>query len=159
MASVTASAMVAVYADRCDMGSIEDSGSGTDEATLSRIFERFFTTKEIGQGNGLGLALVYAIVTDAGGAIDVKSAPGQGTTFAIYGPLAEVALAAADDTAAVAPRGNGERVLLVDDEASLLAATAEVLSRLVYRSSLARSPPRSLASCIACPRAVSAGGP
>ena len=96
--------MVAVYADRCDM----DSGSGTDEATLSRIFEPFFTTKEIGQGTGLGLALVYAIVTDAGGAIDVKSVPGQGTTFAIYRPLAEVVLATADDTAAAAPRGNGE---------------------------------------------------
>jgi PAS domain S-box-containing protein len=112
---------------------VEDSGSGMDEATLSRIFEPFFTTKEIGQGTGLGLALVYAIVTDAGGAFDVKSAPGQGTTFTIYGPLAEVALAAADDTIAAPPRGNGERVLLVDDEAPLLAATAEVLSRLGYQ--------------------------
>jgi PAS domain S-box-containing protein len=112
---------------------VEDSGSGMDEATLSRIFEPFFTTKEIGQGTGLGLALVYAIVTDAGGAFDVKSAPGRGTTFTIYGPLAEVALAAADDTVAAPPRGNGERVLLVDDEAPLLAATAEVLSRLGYQ--------------------------
>jgi len=108
MASVAASAMVAVYADRCDMGSIEDSGSGIDDATLSRIFEPFFTTKGDRPGTGLGLALVYAIVTDAGGAIDVKSAPRQGTTFAIYRPLAEVVLAAADDTAAAAPRGNGE---------------------------------------------------
>jgi PAS domain S-box-containing protein len=111
---------------------VEDSGSGMDEATLSRIFEPFFTTKEVGQGTGLGLALVYAIITDSGGAIDVKSAPKQGSTFTIYGPLAEVALAAADDTAAAPPRGNGERVLLVDDEASLLTATAEVLSRLGY---------------------------
>ena len=111
---------------------VEDSGSGMEEATLSRIFEPFFTTKEMGQGTGLGLALVYAIVTDSGGAIDVKSAPKQGSTFTIYGPLAEVALAAADNTAAAPPRGNGERVLLVDDEASLLAATAEVLSRLGY---------------------------
>jgi len=112
---------------------VEDSGAGMDEPTLSRIFEPFFATKEIGQGTGLGLALVYAIVTDAGGAIDVKSAPGQGTTFAIYGPLEEVALAAADNTAAAPPRGHGERVLLVDDEATLLAATAEVLSRLGYQ--------------------------
>ena len=112
---------------------VEDSGSGMDEATLSHIFEPFFTTKEIGQGTGLGLALVYAIVTDSGGTIDVKSAPKQGTTFTIYGPLAEVALAAAaDDTAAPPPRGNGERVLLIDDEAPLLAVTAEVLSRLGY---------------------------
>jgi len=112
--------------------SVEDSGSGMDEATLSRIFEPFFTTKEIGQGTGLGLALVYAIVTDSGGAIDVKSAPKQGSTFTIYGPLAEVALAAAEDTAAPAPRGNGERVLLIDDETPVLAGTAELLSRLGY---------------------------
>jgi signal transduction histidine kinase len=111
---------------------VEDSGSGMDEATLCHIFEPFFTTKEIGQGTGLGLALVYAIVTDSGGAIDVRSTPKQGSTFTIYGPLAEVALTAADDTTAPAPRGNGERVLLVDDEAPLLAATAEVLSRLGY---------------------------
>ena len=112
---------------------VEDSGSGMDEATLPHIFEPFFTTKEIGEGTGLGLALVYAIVTDSGGAIDVKSAPKQGTTFTIYGPLAEVALAAAaDDAAAPPPRGNGERVLLIDDEAPLLAVTAEVLSRLGY---------------------------
>jgi PAS domain S-box-containing protein len=111
---------------------VEDSGSGMDEATLARIFEPFFTTKEIGRGTGLGLSLVYAIVTDAGGAIDVKSAPGRGTTITIYGPLAEVALAAADETAPPPPRGRGERILLVDDEAPLLAVTAEVLVRLGY---------------------------
>src|SRR5260221_10161591 len=61
--------------------SVEDSGSGMDEATLSHIFEPFFTTKDIGRGTGLGLSLVYAIVTDSGGAIDVKTAPNQGSTF------------------------------------------------------------------------------
>jgi CheY-like chemotaxis protein len=114
--------------------SVEDSGSGMDEATLSRIFEPFFTTKEMGQGTGLGLALVYAIVTDSGGAIDVRSAPQQGTMFTIYLTHSEVALADADDTAAAPPRGKGERVLLVDDEAPVLAATAEVLARLGYEA-------------------------
>ncbi|MDB5809086.1 MAG: hypothetical protein JWN94_1208, partial [Betaproteobacteria bacterium] len=111
---------------------VEDSGSGMDEATLSRIFEPFFTTKEIGRGTGLGLSLVYAIVTDLSGVIDVKSAVKQGSTFSIYLPLAEIALADAAEEEGPLPRGNGERVLLVDDEAPLLAVTAEVLTRLGY---------------------------
>jgi PAS domain S-box-containing protein len=111
---------------------IQDSGSGMDEATLARIFEPFFTTKEIGRGTGLGLSLVYAIVSDAGGAIDVQSAPNQGSTFSIYLARTEAALVSADETSVPLPRGNGERVLLVEDEASLLALTAEVLARLGY---------------------------
>jgi nitrogen-specific signal transduction histidine kinase len=113
---------------------VEDSGSGMDEATRSRIFEPFFTTKEVGQGTGLGLSLVYAIVTDSGGAIDVRSAPKQGSTFSIYLRRTDVALAAAEAAAAPLPRGRGERVLLVDDETPLLAVTAEVLSRLGYEA-------------------------
>ena len=113
---------------------VEDSGSGMDEATRSRIFEPFFTTKEVGQGTGLGLSLVYAIVTESGGAIDVKSAPQQGSTFTIYLRHSEVTLAAAEAAAAAPPRGHGERVLLIDDEAPVLAVTAEVLSRLGYEA-------------------------
>jgi CheY-like chemotaxis protein len=103
-----------------------------EAATLSRIFEPFFTTKEIGRGTGLGLSLVYAIVTDAGGAIDVQSAPEHGSTFTIYLAQTKAALVTADAAPAPLPRGNGERVLLVEDEASLLALTAEVLARLGY---------------------------
>src|SRR5258706_160794 len=111
---------------------VEDSGSGMDAATLSRIFEPFFTTKEIGRGTGLGLSLVYAIVTDAGGAIDVRSIPQQGSTFGIYLPRAHDAPVAAEDVPTPLPHGNGERVLLVDDEANILAMTTHVLSRLGY---------------------------
>ena len=78
--------------------SVADSGSGMDAATLSHIFEPFFTTKEIGRGTGLGLSLVYAIVTDAGGAVDVRSILGQGSTFSIYLPRAQDAPVAEEAT-------------------------------------------------------------
>jgi PAS domain S-box-containing protein len=112
--------------------SIQDSGSGMDPATLARIFEPFFTTKEIGRGTGLGLSLVHAIVADAGGAIDVRSALGRGSMFTIYLARAEAALAGGGEAPQPLPRGSGERVLLVDDEPQLLAMTAEVLTRLGY---------------------------
>jgi PAS domain S-box-containing protein len=76
---------------------VADSGSGMDEATLSRIFEPFFTTKENRRGTGLGLFIVYAIIADLGGSIDVKSELKHGSTFAMYLPLVEGAFAAAAD--------------------------------------------------------------
>jgi signal transduction histidine kinase len=69
---------------------VADSGSGMNENILARIFEPFFTTKEVGKGTGLGLSLVHAIITDFGGAIDVQSAPQQGSTFTIYLPQLQV---------------------------------------------------------------------
>jgi CheY-like chemotaxis protein len=113
---------------------VEDSGSGMEEATLRRIFEPFFTTKAVGQGTGLGLSLVYAIVIDLGGAIDLKTASRQGSTFTIYLPTSEVALATAEFALATPPRGQGERVLLIEDEPPVLAATTEMLSRLGYEA-------------------------
>jgi len=113
---------------------VADTGSGMDAATLARIFEPFFTTKEAGRGTGLGLPLVYGIVTDSGGAIDVAAAPGHGSTFAIYLPRTDAQPAAADETQGPAPRGRGERVLLVDDEEPLVDMTAEVLGQLGYEA-------------------------
>jgi len=131
---------------------VEDSGTGMDAATLSRIFEPFFTTKEIGRGTGLGLSLVYAIITDAGGAIDVHSILEQGSTFTIYLPRAQGALVTAEAAQIPLPRGNGERVLLVDDDANVLAMTAEVLSRLGYEPVSFSDSRAALAAFEAAPR-------
>jgi signal transduction histidine kinase len=81
---------------------VADSGSGMNENVLAHIFEPFFTTKDVGKGTGLGLSLVHAIITDAGGAIDVLSAPQQGSTFTIYLPQAQVTLAVPKAAAAAA---------------------------------------------------------
>jgi signal transduction histidine kinase/CheY-like chemotaxis protein len=111
---------------------VGDTGPGMDEATIARIFEPFFTTKEVGKGTGLGLSLVYGIVTDSGGAIDVASAVDRGSSFTIYLPRVDTAVEVADENQGPVPRGNGERVLVVDDEESLVAVTSEVLLRLGY---------------------------
>jgi PAS domain S-box-containing protein len=111
---------------------VEDTGRGMDAQTLARLFEPFFTTKEVGKGTGLGLSLVYGIVTDSGGAIEVTSTPGKGSCFTVYLPLVETPALAADDPRAPVLRGQGERVLVVDDEAPLLAVTCESLKRLGY---------------------------
>lgn len=111
---------------------VEDSGSGMDATTLGRLFEPFFTTKEIGKGTGLGLSLVYGIVTDSGGAIDVASTLGQGSRFTIYLPRVDSPAIAEDETETPVVRGNGERVMVVEDEPALMALICEVLKRLGY---------------------------
>jgi signal transduction histidine kinase/ActR/RegA family two-component response regulator len=111
---------------------VEDTGSGMDEATLARMFEPFFTTKEPGKGTGLGLSLVYGIVTDSGGAIDVASAPGRGSAFMVYLPRIDAAAEDGEERRPLA-RGDGECVLVIDDEESLVALASEVLQRLGYR--------------------------
>ncbi len=113
---------------------VEDTGSGMDEATLAHMFEPFFTTKEVGKGTGLGLSLVYGIVTDSGGAIDVQSVPGHGSRFMVYLPRVDAATEGTDEKRRLLARGNGERVLVIDDEEPLVALTSEVLQRLGYQT-------------------------
>ena len=107
---------------------VRDSGHGMDSATLERIFEPFFTTKAVGTGTGLGLAMVHGIVSDHGGAMNVRSRPGAGSSFEAYFRQAEAAPADEDSSEAPVPLGQGETILLVDDERPLVLLGEEMLA-------------------------------
>lgn len=112
---------------------VSDTGTGIPPEILDRIFEPFFTTKELGKGTGLGLSTVFSIVKNHGGFLEIRTAVGEGTTFEIFLP-AHVARAPGAETAA-APKlttGVGEELLIVDDEAGLLAIVKTTLETLGY---------------------------
>ncbi len=111
---------------------VRDSGHGIPAALRQRIFDPFFTTREVGVGTGLGLSLVHGIVTDLGGGIDLATEEGRGSLFSVYLPaLSGVRPAAAEDMAQV-PMGQGQAVLLVDDEEALVRLGEEQLAELGY---------------------------
>jgi len=113
---------------------VKDTGTGIPPAVLERIFEPFFTTKELGKGTGLGLSTVMGIVRSHGGFVHVASQPGQGSTFSVYLPASDTAAGTAlphgEDEL---PRGNGELILVVDDEASIRDITRQTLEAFGYR--------------------------
>ena len=111
---------------------VADSGEGISPDIIERIFDPFFTTKEVGTGTGLGLALVHGIVTELGGAIDVTSSPDTGTTFVVYLPRSGEASGVADSAEQAIPRGDGQRVLIVDDEEPLVSLATRTLEELGY---------------------------
>jgi PAS domain S-box-containing protein len=113
---------------------VSDTGIGMDAATQAQIFEPFFTTKEFGSGTGLGLATVYGIVKQMGGAVRVRSVPGEGTTFTLHFPETRTRESAAfvPSTTVEAPRGT-ETVLLVEDEGAVRSFLTHVLERQGYR--------------------------
>jgi two-component system, cell cycle sensor histidine kinase and response regulator CckA len=120
--------------------SVSDTGTGMDADTLAHVFEPFFTTKPVGVGTGLGLATVYGIVKQSGGSIWVYSEPGAGTTFKIYLPRTESAVAAAAVSPQVSPAVTGsETILLAEDEAALRTLTARMLERHGYEVVAAES--------------------
>ena len=111
--------------------SVSDTGHGIDTAIIGRIFDPFFTTKEAGEGTGLGLSMVYGIVRNHHGVLDVSSEPMKGTTFNIYLPLVENRGISAEVMPEVDSCGN-ERILLVDDESSLIDVGSMMLKSLGY---------------------------
>jgi PAS domain S-box-containing protein len=116
---------------------VSDNGSGMDQATLARIFEPFFTTKPVDKGTGLGLAVVHGIVQEHGASIEVRSAPGEGSTFRVYFPAADAPEPEARPLApAAAPvHGQGKRVLFIDDDESIVFLMTRLLERQGYRVS------------------------
>jgi protein kinase len=127
------------------MLAVSDDGCGMDKDQLDRIFEPFFTTKEAGRGTGLGLSTVYGIVKQNGGFIYVYSEPGGGSTFKVYLPRFEGEIVErTTEMTAEMPRGRGETVLLVEDDAVLLIIGRELLESLGYRVLSASTPGEAL---------------
>ncbi len=123
---------------------VADTGQGMDAATLQRIFEPFFTTKPVGRGTGLGLSVVHGIIQSHAGKITVASQPGSGTTFGIYFPAQESEAAQPAEAAAKAPLGQGQKILVVDDEIALTAAYQRMLQRLNYQAITCNHPQAAL---------------
>jgi len=115
--------------------SVRDNGCGMDKDTLARIFEPFFTTKPIGEGTGLGLAVVHSIAQDHGACIHVRSLPGEGSSFRLCFPAAQASEEAARTVAAsVAPvHGQGKRILYLDDDEAVVFLMTRLLERQGYR--------------------------
>ena len=118
---------------------VQDNGAGIPPDIIDRIFEPFFTTKDVSRGTGLGLSTSLAIVKSHGGFIRVDSAPGKGATFTVYLPAQGASLP--DPTPVKQPvelpRGHGELILVVDDEAPVRLVTRRMLEAFGYRVALA----------------------
>ncbi len=112
--------------------SVSDTGHGMDKITMERIFEPYFTTKEVGKGTGLGLAVIHGIIKDYKGFIRVESEPEKGTTFHVHFPALVKIASTQEKTEEDVPTGT-ERILIVDDESSIVNLHKTVLQRLGYR--------------------------
>jgi signal transduction histidine kinase/CheY-like chemotaxis protein len=127
--------------------SVIDTGHGMDTATLARVFEPFYSTKETGEGTGLGLAVVHGIVEAHDGAVAASSETGRGSTFTLFFPPA---VAPIDETKSPAelddpiPRGHGESILVVDDEPIVAEVAATLLRKIGYRAVTCYSAERAL---------------
>lgn len=114
------------------MLSVSDTGCGMDAETRSHLFEPFFTTKPVGKGTGLGLATVFGIIQQNNAFIDVRTGPGQGTTFTMYFPRAEIHPEATSVPIRKRPMPGTETILLVEDEPQVLSLGRRILKQLGY---------------------------
>lgn len=119
---------------------VSDTGVGMDAATLAKVFEPFFTTKSIGQGTGLGLSMVYGFIKQSDGCVQIHSEEGMGTAVSLYLPVANCAAPASETVPAAVHHGDGETVLLVEDDASVRLLVCDVLDELGYKSVEAAEP-------------------
>lgn len=134
---------------------VTDDGVGMSEETRKHVFEPFFTTKPRGQGTGLGAATVFSIVTQSGGDVLVKSAPGKGSSFDIYLPKIEGQMAEAPPLSEVLrSRTRSSTVLLVEDEPLVRAATARILSSAGIKVLEASNPDAALSLCMQHPESI-----
>ena len=131
-------------AGRYVMLAVSDTGCGIAEEMLSKIFEPFFTTKEEGKGTGLGLAMVYGTVKQAGGYVWVYSEVGRGTTFQVYLPRIDEPAEAAVLPARPLPAKGWETILLVEDEEPLRAIAREILEEQGYQVLEADDPEKAI---------------
>lgn len=138
---------LAVQADRTGnqvWAVVSDTGHGMDQETLERIFEPFFSAKDVGKGTGLGLSTVHGIVAEHGGRIAVSSTPGKGTVFKIYFPLAEKRKDEREKSEKQVVQGKGQKILIVDDEPSSLEALVGLAKGLNYDVQAAARPTEAL---------------
>jgi CheY-like chemotaxis protein len=117
---------------------VADTGRGIDPAIIDRIFDPFFSTKAPGKGTGLGLSVVYGIVKDHNGAVEVFSEPDKGASFSVYLPLLEASEESEAKEGEPIASGN-ERILFIDDEPVLVTTGEQVLSSLGYQVTAMRS--------------------
>jgi PAS domain S-box-containing protein len=131
---------------------VSDSGCGMPPAVLARIFEPFFTTKPLGEGTGLGLAVVLGIIQQHDGAVIVRSTVGQGTDIQLYLPVSAASPpVAVSSSPKPTPQGEGKHVMVVDDEESIGKLAEKVLQRLGYRASVFTDPVAALRAFQASP--------
>ena len=133
--------------------SVTDTGHGIDTSIQQKLFDPYFTTKEVGKGTGMGLSVVHGIVKSHDAAVQIQSQPGTGTTVNVFFPATDEIPQKVPSIRVVLPRGN-ETILIVDDELSLVKIATSILSGLGYQVKSATLPQEALDLFKADPMAI-----